>query len=96
MEESEPETEDAKHKTGGTNIKVFWDEDNDEVGYRLPKKGKNKQQESATWSADCQDFLYGLQKKVQPWMKKLDVCTEHKRSGQIFRQHQPANRTQPE
>ena len=48
---------------------------------------KLKNAGKVAWDVDVQEFLLDLQQRVSPWIEQLDVCTEHKRNGEIFRAH---------
>jgi hypothetical protein len=70
-------------KTYGTQIEVFWDEEENEVSWNFPKN-KN----SCGWEVSITEYLYNLQVHMQHHgITKLDIRTEHKRNGQIFRGH---------
>ena len=71
-------------KTYGTQIQVFWDDDVDEIAWRYAKNNN-----TAGWESSITDYLFGLQEVMQfsVGLERLDIRTEHKRKGQIFRAH---------
>ena len=72
------------HYTGGTSIRVFRDEATGETGWHLGRSGKK----TAHWEDQIVDFLVEMQEHMfGEGVLSLEVSTEHKRNGQIFRGH---------
>ena len=86
----EDPVEQAPAWTGGTRIKVFVDEDTDEIAWDF-LGSKMEKLTKVAWDFDVTEYLHNLQELVSDWIPRLDICTEHKRNGQIFRSH-PAYR----
>lgn len=80
------DVDEGPQKMGGTRIEVFWDPEDNEIGWNFCKSDL-KGAVNAKFDIDCQEFLFELQQKLQPWLDELDICTFHKRNGQIFRAH---------
>lgn len=75
---------DADPSTGGTSLKIYKNEASGETEWHF---GRNRNK-VAHWEDSILDFLLELQNHVQEeGVGVLDICTEHKRAGQIFRGH---------
>ena len=76
--------------TTGTSITVFFNEDAGETCWKFRK---NKAR--ARWDGQLVDFLYELQKKTAQTagIEDLNIRTEHKRAGEIFRGHPDYKKT---
>lgn len=75
--------------TGGAEIQVFWDDDKDEVGWKMSKDQPN------AWECSITDFLFSLQMHLSLLpcgVKTLCIRTLHKRNGQLFRGHPNYNK----
>ena len=82
---NEPANED-KPKTIGTKIEVFWDDDDEEVGFVLA--GSRMQNvDKVRWDYNVQEFLFNVQEALFHWVSPLEIRTEHHRKGHIFRGH---------
>ena len=81
-EEVQDESISDQVTTYGTQIEVYLDEDG-EVSWKMPKSTAG-----ASWECAVTEYLYGLQELIDPLgNSKLNIRTEHKRNGQIFRGH---------
>jgi hypothetical protein len=73
--------------TGGTIINLLLDDH----GRRAYSTGTGKPSRTPAkkkWDAEVLDFLFVLQEKVGRWMNgKLEIRSEHRRNGQIYRGH---------
>jgi len=71
--------------TGGAQIRVFWDTEANKPSWKFPRSPKV----SCGWKGGIVEWLYSLQVQVQAHgvQSPLDIRTEHKRNGQIFRGH---------
>ena len=74
-----------KNATTGTAIKIFQDDDDGGAQFQL-RKNPNK---SASWEHSILDYLLELSQHMEEscGVDDIDIRTEHKRSGQIFRGH---------
>lgn len=84
----DPEDEPLKVRTGGTRIKIFEDEEDDNRP-SFTMGGRSKHKNSTVWMQDVIDFLNGLQNLLYVPSKTrcLPVYTEHQRGEHIFRGH---------
>ncbi len=73
-------------KTGGTRIRVWKDPDLDTIAWGISRT-KSCNPSEAGWDRDVLAFLDDAQYKLRNWIPSLDIRTEHKRNGQIFRGH---------
>ena len=76
-------------QTGETIINIFEDHNNDyKPCYSLGSKAGSKNPATKMWDTRVVKFLHRLQIKLNKWIKpRLEIRTEHKRHGQIFRGH---------
>ena len=75
-----------KFTTGGTLIRVFWDEEQEQVSYDFPGS-RMQNSEEIVWDTNVIEFLFDLQSELESWLNWLDIRTEHKRDGHVFRGH---------
>ena len=83
--EQNQESEDVVF-TGGALWHVYLDEDLDEIQFKFPGS-RMKNQDNVCIDANVLEFLFNLQERINPWMERLEIRTEHKRNDQIFRAH---------
>ena len=89
--EQQPQQDDSKPdyvRTGGTRIKIYEDEDNDnEPTFKI--LGRSKSANRTTWIEEVVDFLNELQNLVIQCIPEADlpVLTEHQRDKVIWRAH---------
>ena len=81
--EDDSSQEEEETVTGGTQIAVFMDEDGQAAFKFVNSRSRN--QRNVLWDYTLQLFLYDVQEAMKPHMPDLDIRTEHKRNGQIFR-----------
>jgi len=71
----------------GTQLKVFWDDEDEQAGWDFASKRVNKPGQVG-WDDNVVDFLYNLQEHMRLYTRRdLVIRCEHKRNGQIFRGH---------
>lgn len=75
---------EGERDTGGAAMKVCEDEDGEIIAKYRRSNGRD-----VVWGDDIVEFLGNLQTKVQQevGIPSLDIRTEHKRDGKIFRAH---------
>lgn len=85
------DSDEDKTWTGGTKFQVWVDDNNPgEIRWNIPAKlGRNrkKRPELREWDEDILHFLVEMQQKLKHWTKQITICSEHHRSGLIFRGH---------
>ena len=83
----EDDDETVQAQTYGTQIEVYWDDDREESSWQMANS-----KTSGEWANDVVDYLYELQMMLDNLVNgqgsaKINIRTEHKRDGQIFRGH---------
>ena len=71
--------------TGGSSYVLHYEEETDTIS--LVSKRKVKDEAGLYIETDFVDFVDWLQVKVEKYVPELEVRTEHKRNGEIFRAH---------
>ncbi len=74
-----------KSTTGGTQIQVYFNED-DVVQFKLPGS-RMKNQEKVSWDTHVVEYLADVQEGVKTWIQSLEIRSEHKRDGVVFCGH---------
>ena len=85
----ESDSEDVETTNGGTRIRVFLDPNkNFRPNFRMLTRSK-KMKEETEWDDEVQEFLCGLQTAAADYLpdRRLDIFTEHRRDGVMFRGH---------
>ena len=74
--------------TGGTQIEVFQDPDSGKAAWKFTsEKRKYVGTQAVRWDPHVQEFLLSVQSALSLWIEKVEIRTEHKRDGHIFRAH---------
>ena len=85
--ESENLSEEVETRTGGTMLRMYYDEERDDLAtFRILGRSKHR---SAVWPTELCEFMNHLQDKVIdhiPW-KELQVFTEHHRDDVKWHAH---------
>ena len=80
------EAQEDETITFGTRIRVLWDEDEEEPGWCFHGT-RMANPDKVSWNRNVQSFLWQVQEACAEWVTELEIRTEHKRKGQIFRGH---------
>ena len=76
--------DDAEYRLSGASMQVFYDSDKENMTWKF-RKGNGG---NSTWPQEVVEFLGEVQvKAIEVGVPFLDVRSEHKRNGQIFRGH---------
>lgn len=87
-EASKGPNENPEHSTvtGGSRIRVYLDEDDGKVSFTFCQS-RMQNQTQVKWSTMLVEYLYFVQEEMKDYFPELEIRTEHKRNGQIFRGH---------
>jgi hypothetical protein len=86
MDEPAPTaTTTPEPRTGGSTFEVY--EDGDDNPQMDTVRERNKNAKPLVFHLDLVDFMMDLQHKVEEWIPDLEIRSEHRRNGQIFRGH---------
>ena len=86
--ESESDAQEVKTHTGGTRLRMYYDEERDDLA-TFKIMGQSKSRQTSIWLMELCEFMNHLQDKVInhiPW-KELQVYTEHQRDDVKWRGH---------
>jgi hypothetical protein len=76
-------------RTGGTRIKVYYDEDEEGAPPSFDVLGRGIHRKKTTWMTDVVSFLCELQEAMDDPLDgdDLEICTEHHRGNHVFYGH---------